>query len=80
MKVQMMKVPSVYQQAEPSRFHLRVAQSALCETPPYQPSALASTARSALSPVGTLSCNKQLLLAAASKDLSRVTTITLLSR
>lgn len=80
MKVQMMKALSVYQQAKPSRFHLRVAQSARSETPPYQPSVPASAVRSALSPVGTLSHNKQLLLAAASKDTSRVRTITLLSR
>ena len=40
----------------------------------------ASTVRSALSLLGTLSCNNQLLLAAASKDTARVRTITLLSR
>lgn len=33
---------SVYQWAEPSRFHLSVAQSAPSERPPYQPSVLAS--------------------------------------
>lgn len=76
----MMKFLSVYQQAKPSRFHLSVAQSALSETPPYQRSVLASTVRSALSLVGTLSSNKQLLLAAASKDTARVRTITPLSR
>lgn len=49
MKVDMMKVLSVYQQAKPTRFHLRVAQSALSEPPPVQPSVRASTVRTALS-------------------------------
>eukprot|EP00064_Thunnus_orientalis_P015157 superscaffoldBa00002758_g15207 len=71
MKVEMMKVLLVYLQTRPTRFHLSVAQSALSETPPFQPSVQTSTLSTALSLLGTLSCNKQLLLAAASKDMSR---------
>lgn len=71
----MMMVLSVHHQPKPSRFYLTVAQSALSQTPPYQPTVPVSTVFTALSLLCTLSCNKQ-SLAAVSKDKSRVRTTT----